>query len=63
LYALASGGQPQVAALLDILAKELDVSMALTGVRDVTAVRSDILLSPEDRVTESDATSARRAHG
>jgi L-lactate dehydrogenase (cytochrome) len=45
LYALASGGLPRVAAMLEILRKELDTTMALTGVRDVTSVNASILLN------------------
>jgi L-lactate dehydrogenase (cytochrome) len=45
LYALASGGLPRVAAMLEILRNELDTTMALTGVRDVTSVNASILLN------------------
>jgi L-lactate dehydrogenase (cytochrome) len=48
LYALAAGGQKQVKLMLDILGKELDTTMALTGVQDVAKVSSDILLRHKD---------------
>ncbi|XFF02196.1 alpha-hydroxy acid oxidase (plasmid) [Bradyrhizobium guangxiense] len=34
--------------MLEILRKELDTTMALTGVQDVTTVTSDILLRRRD---------------
>jgi L-lactate dehydrogenase (cytochrome) len=43
LYGLGAGGQAGVAQALDILRRELDVSMALTGSRDVRTVTRDIL--------------------
>ena len=48
LYALACGGKKQVKSMLEILRKELDTTMALTGVQDVTTVTSDILLRRRD---------------
>lgn len=50
LYALASGGQKRVEEMLGILGKELDTTMALTGVHDVNSV------SPETLVRRSDGT-------
>ena len=43
LYALAAMGEPGVRLALDIIAKELDVSMGLAGVTDVRNVSRDIL--------------------
>jgi L-lactate dehydrogenase (cytochrome) len=43
LYGLAAMGEAGVAAALDVIRKELDVSMALTGVEDVRDVGNDIL--------------------
>src|SRR4051812_20306931 len=44
LYALAAGGEAGVALALDILRKELAVSLALTGANDVRNVNRDILV-------------------
>ncbi|WP_159999365.1 alpha-hydroxy acid oxidase [Roseomonas sp. 18066] len=46
LYGLAAGGQPGVAQMLEIIRKELDVSMALTGIRDVREISPDVLHAP-----------------
>jgi L-lactate dehydrogenase (cytochrome) len=43
LYALAAMGEAGVIAALDIISKELQVSLALTGTNDVRQVRPDIL--------------------
>jgi L-lactate dehydrogenase (cytochrome) len=43
LYALAAGGQAGVARAIEIIAGELSVSMALTGVTDVAAVDRTVL--------------------
>jgi L-lactate dehydrogenase (cytochrome) len=45
LYALAARGEAGVSLLLDILRKELAVSLALTGANDVRNVTRDILVS------------------
>lgn len=45
LYGLGAGGDAGVRRCLDILAAELDVSMALTGQTDVTRISPDILVS------------------
>jgi L-lactate dehydrogenase (cytochrome) len=45
LYALAAQGQAGVTTALDIISKELQVSLALTGTNDVTNVSRDILRS------------------
>ena len=44
LYALAAGGEAGVALALDIIRKELAVSLALTGANDVRNVTRDILV-------------------
>jgi L-lactate dehydrogenase (cytochrome) len=44
LYALAARGEAGVTLALEILRKELAVSLALTGANDVTRVRRDILV-------------------
>ncbi|WP_029354154.1 alpha-hydroxy acid oxidase [Bosea sp. 117] len=43
LYGLAAGGQAGVAKAIEIMRKELDVSMALTGTKDVTKVDRSVL--------------------
>ena len=44
LYALGAMGQPGVSLMLEILRKELDVSMALTGLRDIRDAGPGILI-------------------
>ena len=43
LYGLGAGGEPGVAKALEILRKELDVSMALTGTRNVLDIDRRVL--------------------
>lgn len=45
LYALAAGGEAGVALALDIIRKELAVSLALTGANDVRAITRDVLVA------------------
>ena len=47
-YGLGAMGEAGVTRALEIIHKELDVSMALCGHRDVTEVTRDILLVPRD---------------
>ena len=47
-YGLGAMGQKGVTAALDVIAKELDTTMALCGRRDIREVSRDILLVPED---------------
>jgi L-lactate dehydrogenase (cytochrome) len=46
LYALAARGEAGVTLALDIMRKELAVSLALTGANDVSKVSREILLNP-----------------
>ncbi len=46
LYALAARGEAGVTLALDIMRKELAVSLALTGANDVGKVTSEILINP-----------------
>jgi L-lactate dehydrogenase (cytochrome) len=46
LYGLAAGGQQGVTKTLELIRKELDVSMALTGTRDVREVTAEVLHAP-----------------
>ena len=43
LYGLGAMGEAGVAACLDIIRKELDMTMALCGLRDIRDVGRDIL--------------------
>lgn len=47
VYGLGAMGQAGVTKALEIIQKELDMTMALAGHREVTAVDRDILLVPE----------------
>jgi len=44
IFGLGAGGEAGVAKAIDIIRKELDVSMALTGVRRVNEISRDILV-------------------
>src|SRR5690606_28719509 len=46
LYGLGAFGKAGVTMALDIIARELDISMALCGKRDINAVDQSILYSP-----------------
>lgn len=48
VYGLGAMGEAGVTAALETIRKELDVSMALCGHRDITKVDRDILLVPKD---------------
>ena len=48
LYALAARGEAGVTLALDIIRKELAVSLALTGANDVRKVTRDLLVTPGD---------------
>lgn len=47
VYGLGAMGEAGVTAALDVIGKELDVSMALCGHTDITKVDRDILVVPE----------------
>jgi L-lactate dehydrogenase (cytochrome) len=46
IYGLGAMGEPGVTMALDIIRKELDMTMALCGLRDVKQVSSNILVKP-----------------
>ena len=46
IYGLGAGGEAGVATAIDILARELDVSMALCGVKSVRDVDRSIIAQP-----------------
>lgn len=46
LYGLAAGGERGVTQALEIIRKELDVTMALTGTKDVRQVTAEVLHAP-----------------
>lgn len=48
VYGLGAMGQPGVTRALEIIHKELDVSMAFCGHRDIQTVDRDILMIPRD---------------
>lgn len=50
LYGLGAGGQAGVAAMLELLRKELDVSMGLTGARTIADVSREVL-HPSTRIS------------
>jgi L-lactate dehydrogenase (cytochrome) len=43
VYALAAAGEPGVAKLLDLIAREMKVAMALTGVRSIAEIDRSLL--------------------
>jgi L-lactate dehydrogenase (cytochrome) len=47
LYSLGAMGEEGVTKMLEILQKELDVSMALTGTKDISAVNRSNLVMPD----------------
>lgn len=49
LYGLGAMGEAGVSKAIDIIGKELDVSMALTGQRDVQSISREILLRRDGR--------------
>jgi len=51
LYGLGAAGQEGVETALSLIRKELDVSMALTGLRDITQAGSHLLFQPYSRGT------------
>ncbi len=52
VYGLGARGQQGVTEALQVIHKELDVSMALCGRTDVNALDRDILLIPRDFATD-----------
>ncbi|MDE3122639.1 MAG: alpha-hydroxy-acid oxidizing protein [Paracoccaceae bacterium] len=48
VYGLGAMGEKGVSTALEVIRKELDISMALCGEKDVTALRRENLLIPED---------------
>ena len=47
VYGLGAMGQAGVTKALEVIQRELDLSMALCGRRDVTTLDRDVLLVPE----------------
>ena len=45
IYGLGAGGQAGVATAIEIIRKELDVTMALTGVRSIKEIDRRVLVS------------------
>jgi L-lactate dehydrogenase (cytochrome) len=46
IYGLGAGGEAGVAAAIDILARELDVTMALCGVKSVRDINRAVIAQP-----------------
>jgi L-lactate dehydrogenase (cytochrome) len=46
IYGLGAGGEAGVAAAIDILARELDVTMALCGVKSVRDINREVIAQP-----------------
>ena len=46
IYGLGAGGEAGVARAIEILAKELDITMALCGVRNVSAIDRNVIAQP-----------------
>lgn len=46
IYALAPGGEAGVTRLLDLIAAEMRVAMALTGTKSVAEITRDTLARP-----------------
>jgi L-lactate dehydrogenase (cytochrome) len=53
LYGLGAMGEPGVTKCLEIIHKELDITMAFCGHTDIRKVGRDILLPPRDEVMRS----------
>jgi L-lactate dehydrogenase (cytochrome) len=49
IYGLGAGGQAGVAKAIDILKKELDVTMALTGVNSIKEIGPQVLVGHEEK--------------
>ena len=45
IYGLGAGGQVGVATAIEIIRKELDVTMALTGVRNINQIDHRVLMT------------------
>ncbi|MCW7538678.1 alpha-hydroxy-acid oxidizing protein [Aquabacterium sp. A7-Y] len=61
LYGLGAMGEAGVTSVLEILQRELDVSMALTGTRDVRQATPELLRLPFDWASAAQALPLRRA--
>jgi L-lactate dehydrogenase (cytochrome) len=48
VYGLGAMGEKGVTTALDVIRKELDITMALCGRRDVATLDRDVLLIPAD---------------
>ena len=52
IYGLGAGGEAGVAKAIEIIGKELDVSMALTGTRNVRDIDRRVLVDGERNAWE-----------
>jgi L-lactate dehydrogenase (cytochrome) len=49
IYGLGAGGEAGVARAIEILHKELDVTMALCGVKSIAEINRDVLADTESQ--------------
>ncbi len=49
IYGLGAGGQAGVARAIEILRKELDVTMALCGVKSIAEINRDVLADTQSQ--------------
>jgi L-lactate dehydrogenase (cytochrome) len=49
IYGLGAGGQAGVARAIEILGRELDVTMALCGVKSIAEINRDVLADTESQ--------------
>jgi L-lactate dehydrogenase (cytochrome) len=49
IYGLGAGGQAGVARAIEILHKELDVTMALCGVKSIAEINRDVLADTQSQ--------------
>lgn len=61
IFGLAAMGETGVTKVLELIRKELDICMALTGVSDIRKVNSDILYMPREALRLSEAAKAMAA--
>jgi L-lactate dehydrogenase (cytochrome) len=62
LYGLGAAGENGVTKALELIRGEMDVTMALTGLADVSKVPRDLILGPPARAAEEPAATAYITH-
>jgi L-lactate dehydrogenase (cytochrome) len=61
-WGLGAGGKPGVKRAIEILQKELDVTMALTGKNSIAEIGPDVLVGYEDAAGKPHGPHAAAAH-